>query len=341
MKIACICSTKNEGDIIEAFVRLNSRICSSFFFIDESTDNTREIIALLAQEGYDLNYIPKSEGGYNQAKPTKAYLSYVKNRINPDWIFLLDADEIIIADDKEKLLQEMQNIPPNTYLAAEWKTYVPTTLSYFDSTSPLSDCFGLREDKGQIFRKVSLPGRIADHIITTPGNHCAKSFDGSTIREQIAKSYTLAHFPVRSAGQIIIKNLIGVHNLTACVDTANGEGFHAFPIFNMIRNKNYNLTLDDLADIAINYACRDQSPASSGMNNKLYQKDNFELKTELKYLSLGKINVIARLDLEIERLSRQIRKNKERSFWFKIKSKVKLLRDKLFHYLIQIKRLQK
>ncbi|MGD0230768.1 MAG: glycosyltransferase family 2 protein [Syntrophorhabdales bacterium] len=309
MIIACICSTKNEGDIIEAFVRLNARICNSFFFIDESSDNTREIIALLVKEGYDLNYLPKSEGGYNQPNPTKAYLSRVKRTINPDWIFLLDADEIIVAPDKEKLLQEIQNIQPNTYLAAEWKTYVPTTLNYFDSTSPLSECFRLRKDKREIFKKVSIPGRIVDNIITTTGNHSAKSLNGTTIREQSAKSYHLAHFPVRSAEQIIVKNLIATHMLTSRVDRAKGEGFHVFPIFHMIRNRNYTLTIDDLTNIAIDYSCS-ESPKSC-ISDELDLEDNLELKTELLYLNLGRINVVARLDSEIERLSMEIRRKKE------------------------------
>jgi len=307
MTIACICSTKNEGDIIEAFVRLNGKICDSFFFNDDSSDNTREIISLLVKEGFDLNYLPKTEGGYNQPNPTKAYISSVKRRVDPDWIFLLDADEIIVAADKEKLLQEMRDIPPNAYLAAKWKTYVPITLNYFDSASPLSECFRLRKDKGEIYEKVSIPGGIADDIITTPGNHTAKSLIGTTISAQSAESYYLAHFPVRSAEQIVVKNLMATHNLTTRVDAQNGEGFHVFPIFHMVRNRNYDLTLNDLANIAINYGCHDQSPKSN-ISDELFLQHNLELQTELLYLSLGRINVVARLDAEIERLSMEIKR---------------------------------
>src|SRR4051812_41256206 len=106
MKIACICSTKNEGDIIEAFVRLNGRICDSFFFVDESTDNTREIIARLSKEQYDLRFLPRPLGGHNQPNSTKILISAVVRSVNPDWIFLLDADEIIIAKNKSALLEE-------------------------------------------------------------------------------------------------------------------------------------------------------------------------------------------------------------------------------------------
>jgi hypothetical protein len=337
MNIACICSTKNEGDIIESFVRLNGKICNSFFFIDDSTDHTREIIALLIKEGYDLNYLQKVEGGYNQPKPTRAYLSYVKKRNNPDWIFLLDADEIIIANDLEELVQEMKNIPPNTFLSAEWKTYVPTTLNYFDSKSPLSECFGQRDDKGLIYRKVSIPGTVANRIVTTPGNHSAKSTNRIIINEQYSKSYQLAHFPVRSVEQIVVKNLIATHNLSTRVDAVPGEGDHVLPILGMLRNNNYNLTIEALASIAMNYACSVQSPKSD-MLNKLDLRDNFKHSTELLYLSLGRISIIERLDNEIERLSKQIRSEKEKLLWIKMKSKVNFVKNYLYCYLVRIKR---
>ena len=319
MRIACICSTKNEGDIIESFVRLNGRICTSFFFVDESTDNTREILARLSKEGYDLKFLEVAEGGYNQPKPTKAYLSLVGSEYSPDWIFLLDADEFIVADDKEKLFQEMKGIPPDTYLSAEWKTYVPVSLDYFSSTSPLSDCFALRKDKGEIYRKISFPGQIVDNMIPTPGNHGASSMKGGPLREQASNSYYLAHFPVRSAEQIMVKNLIAAHNLSTRVDALKGEGFHVFPILQQIRDRNYRLTLADLGNIAANYGCTVQRPTPS-IEDEIDRGNNPNLETELRYAALARIDVVARLDSEIERLSMELRKTRLRpksASWFR------------------------
>jgi 3,4-dihydroxy 2-butanone 4-phosphate synthase/GTP cyclohydrolase II len=53
MKIASISTTKNECDVIEAFVRHNARFCDKFFFIDESVDQTRTILKALQEEGFD------------------------------------------------------------------------------------------------------------------------------------------------------------------------------------------------------------------------------------------------------------------------------------------------
>jgi len=314
MKISCICSTKNEGDIIEAFVRLNGKICDSFFFVDESTDNTREIIGLLIKEGYDLSFLPKPRSGHNQPNSTRALISAVLKIARPDWIFLLDADEIIVAKDKSALVKEMKEIFPSTYLAAPWKTYVPRNLGYFESESPLSECFALRRETGEPFKKISFAGGLAADIVPAAGNHSGKMQSGAIIVEQEARSYYLAHFPVRSPEQIIVKNLIAMHNLMARADALKSEGTHVFPVADLIRARNYKLTLDDIQTIAINYASAASQPITA---NSLEFQDEPELKTNLAYLDLGKINTLARLDLEIERLSNEIRRMRR---GFKIES---------------------
>ena len=305
MKIACICSTKNEGDIIEAFVRLNGKVCDSFFFADESTDNTREIIGLLKKEGYDLNFLPKPRSGHNQPNSTRVLIAAVIKTARPDWIFLLDADEIIVAKDKQELLAEMNETAPGTYLAAPWKTYVPTNLGYFESESPLSECFALRREVDEPFRKISFSRSLAPDIVPAAGNHSGKSHAGAIIVERTARSYHLAHFPVRSPEQIIVKNLIAMHNLMARVDALKSEGTHVFPVADLIRARSYKLTLDDLQNLAINYASRVPEPDIAA--NALEFRDEPQLKTQLNYLDLGRINALARLDLEIERLSKEVR----------------------------------
>lgn len=315
MKFACICSTKNEGDVIEAFVRLNGRFVDTFLFVDDSTDKTRAILKLLAGEGYDIRFLAPAHGGHNQPTSTKSYLSTAKRQINPDWIFLLDADEIIVATSKEAIEREIRELPPYSYLAAEWKTYVPCAAGYFDAASPLSDCFQLRKDhdRDDVHRKASVPGRIVDNLITTPGNHSARSLTRVPVVEHLATSYCLAHFPVRSSEQIVVKNLIAMHNLVARSDAEDGEGFHVFPVAEMIRNRDYVLTLEDLAHMAVNYARREETPRSA-IQQELDHHDNAPLRTTLRYLDLGKINVVARLDAEIARLSHELKEKRRTKF---------------------------
>jgi hypothetical protein len=161
-----------------------------------------------------------------------------------------------------------------------------------------------------VYSKVSLPGRLAADLIPTPGNHTATSSNGVPVLEQPAASYYLAHFPVRSAEQIIVKNLLATHNLTARIDALPGEGFHVHPILCRIRERAFALTLQDLQDIAFNYGGTEQRSASR--EDLIDGDDHSALRTELQYSHLSRINVVARLDSELERLSKDIRSRNAR-----------------------------
>jgi hypothetical protein len=59
--------SKNEEDIVEAFIRLNSRIVDTFIFFDSSTDSTREILSKLKNEGFNILVIADSfSSSYDQ-----------------------------------------------------------------------------------------------------------------------------------------------------------------------------------------------------------------------------------------------------------------------------------
>jgi hypothetical protein len=320
MKIAAICSTKNEGDIVESFVRLNARICTSFFFADDSTDHTRAILTRLGGEGYDINLLPRlvSEGAHNQPAASQRYLSHVAEVMAPDWIFFLDADEIIAADDRDRVIAEMQAAGPAGYLAAEWRTFVPVTLDYFKSHSPLSECFAPRREEGARYRKVSLPGRLARSVETTAGNHGLRSLTGAPLQEQLAQSYYLAHFPVRSAEQLIVKNVIATHNLAARVDAEDGEGHHVLPVLQTIRRKGYRLTLQDLVALASGYALDERAPVPPPALPAAARDPRFE--TTLKYRDLAEIDVLARLDAELQRYAGELKRARKSATALKLET---------------------
>ena len=100
MTIAAICATKNEADIIEAFVRLNAKVCDAFFFADDSTDGTPEILDRLAGEGYTVHRLPRlvHQGEHNQPRTSQLHLTHVADVMSPDWIFSLDADERVTPE---------------------------------------------------------------------------------------------------------------------------------------------------------------------------------------------------------------------------------------------------
>ena len=68
MKIASISCIKNEADLIEDFVRINSTFIDTFVFIDDSSDDTSLILKKLAHEGFKILLVEQdnSEAEYQQ-----------------------------------------------------------------------------------------------------------------------------------------------------------------------------------------------------------------------------------------------------------------------------------
>lgn len=311
MTIAAICATKNEADIIEAFVRLNAKVCDAFFFADDSTDGTPAILDRLAGEGYTIHRLPRlvHQGEHNQPRTSQLHLTHVADVMSPDWIFFLDADEIIVAEDKARLVDEIRGLDPASYLAAPWRTYVPASSEYFAAESPLSECFAPREEAGPVYTKVSIPGRLARVVSATAGNHGVTSLVGAPLTEVRARSYFLAHFPVRSSEQIVVKNLIATHNLAARPNAFSGEGSHVRPVLDAIRQRGYRLSLDDLRAIAGGYALA--APAAAPRETLAPVRDP-RFACPWTYRDLARIDVVARLDAELERYAADLRRTRDR-----------------------------
>ena len=107
MRIASITGIKNESDIIESFVRHNSKYIDDFFFIDDSVDKSSEILEKLAQEGYRIIKINFDTRDYQHNKIMTAATRYINSQNQYDWIFFLDADEIIYYPSKELFSQNL------------------------------------------------------------------------------------------------------------------------------------------------------------------------------------------------------------------------------------------
>ena len=224
----------------------------------------------------------------------------------------------------------MQSAGPAGYLAAEWRTFVPVSLDYFKLYSPLSECFVPRHEEGARYRKVSLPGRLAKTVETTAGNHGIRSLTGASLQEHLAESYYLAHFPVRSAEQLIVKNVIATHNLAARVDAEDGEGNHVLPVLQTIRRKGYRLALQDLVALAYGYASEGPVPTPEVVS-AADRDPRFE--TILKYRDLAEIDVLGRLDAELQRYAGELKRARKGARALKLEA-VRLqfhLSRRLFH----------
>ena len=255
MKLLAITMCKNEEDIIERFVRINSRVIDSFVIYDDnSSDRTVEIIEKLIAEKFNITFIP--------AKESKKYdrLCYRQNNImnwlmrsycekNVDFVFPIDADEFIF-EDKDFICSELEKIrfyEANSYGLIPWKTFIPI---YSDSyySLPLRNVFASIKEENTPVPKAVVPANLIHHNELRMGNHNLKDNNNDYVL-----NIPLCHFPVRRANQIIAKILISAHKFTMKKDKSPIEGRHLFKLVEFIKSKNYQLSSSDLKYIAFNY----------------------------------------------------------------------------------------
>ncbi len=100
MRIVTITWLRNEGDIVEAFVRHHSRFAHRMILVDNgSKDSTLAIIRSLQAEGLPIDLEQDSSMTHTQSEAMTAAMRRAVHTYNPDWILPLDADEFFVAAD--------------------------------------------------------------------------------------------------------------------------------------------------------------------------------------------------------------------------------------------------
>ncbi|MEI8340372.1 MAG: glycosyltransferase family 2 protein, partial [Verrucomicrobiota bacterium] len=136
MKIAILAQTSNECDIIELFVRINSRYADHLYFADmSSSDATPRILEKLREEGYPVTawHYPVN---FNTNEIRNDSFQRVAGQDGYDWIFLLDADEFLTGT-RNDLETKLASLPPSHCASLLWRTYVPSSDQYFEIDNPL------------------------------------------------------------------------------------------------------------------------------------------------------------------------------------------------------------
>nr|WP_314075186.1 glycosyltransferase family 2 protein [uncultured Roseococcus sp.] len=101
-----ISMAQNEADLIEYFVRANGNLIDHFIIIlNPSNDGTAEILNALMAEGLPITVWPTERNVYRQGAIYSWLLRYVRDKIDPDFILLIDCDEILLCKNRENFLQ--------------------------------------------------------------------------------------------------------------------------------------------------------------------------------------------------------------------------------------------
>ncbi|WP_343710603.1 glycosyltransferase family 2 protein [Mycobacterium sp.] len=206
-----ISMVKNEVDVIEAFVRHNLQFMDAMVMIDnDSADATREIIVMLQQEGLPLILFDDPVVAHFQAEIVTVVYRKVVPKFKPRFVFLLDADEFIVAPSRETLYLQLRTMRPGTQAQYRWRTYIPApTGAAADTTDPLRSITHRRAVEETWWKTIiATKPKIDMKLKIQQGNHDVK-FAGRSLRRLSLRNVALAHFPVRSVDQITGKVLVG------------------------------------------------------------------------------------------------------------------------------------
>jgi hypothetical protein len=256
MKLTSISCIMNDADIIETFVRVNASFIDNFIFIDDSDDGTAEILSRLEREGFRIIRLQrnKSEPYRQDLMVTSALKFAIDENIEGDYFIPLDSDEFPKFSCASDAHRTLAAIPKNHFGAFQWETYIPDTLDFDIKTHDgLQTSFSKRLPEGRNFEKVVIPRHLATEVYISVGSHSARRLDKRPLQKHILTE-KLAHFPVRSANQIIKKNLSAVYWLMRKESRLKGEGYHVYEALKQLSENSFKMSLETLQKIAFEYA---------------------------------------------------------------------------------------
>lgn len=204
--IAVLAVVKNEEDIIELFIRHAFSFCDRVYICDHnSADRTVEIIHALVAEGLDIRLSHSTATGYPQEQITHGLLKCAVSD-GADWIFPLDADEFPVSE-TGTLRENILSLDPDIEWRYVWRNFYFSDKTLLDNPNFFSR-FDIFSDS--IFGKCVFHTKLfkSRFCRITNGNHFLKYAAKRHIPPvRIIPNIKLAHFPARTLGRIVWKNI--------------------------------------------------------------------------------------------------------------------------------------
>lgn len=206
-----ISMVRNEQDIIEPFIRHNSKFLDLMIVLDNgSEDRTREILLNLARELDNVIITDWQDGAYNQAHTMTRALHAIQSAVFADFVFFLDADEFLAKKDKSDLLSSLSKLRVGDWGYLPWRTLMPDpSLDEIDCPDVIERMTLMRAVESPQYYKTVLRmgGGLDPRIRMHQGNHDVVW--PSSGRGKVMDDLYLLHLPVRSANQILTKGALG------------------------------------------------------------------------------------------------------------------------------------
>ena len=179
--------------------------------------------------------------------------------LQTDYIVPLDADEFIIARDRETYTEAIERASQDCVPLKLWRTYVPTPEDDENIQDPVRRITHRRRFERADLGKVVVPARlIRDESVTfREGNHGLMS-PGNNILHTIVDDIHLGHFPIRSPGQFVSKALTNQLSMHLNPERIAGGAFHWKTMYEQVVDQ-WDITPEKLCEIGCSYSDRNPS----------------------------------------------------------------------------------
>ena len=213
MRIAAVSTVRNECDIIELFVRHNAAFLDCLYILDHrSTDATPVILRKLADEGLPLLLSREDHGIFYQSSKMTQLIKRAFDDYPWDFIIPLDGDEFLRIPDRATLEAALAGLDGTSLGLSNVMSYIPTEkddLNEMDVLRRIVHRATTVPDIGCKIGKVIIPGQLVTHAgFSLNEGHHGVSIDGKPVPERWLDALNLAHFPVRSIDQFILRTAL-------------------------------------------------------------------------------------------------------------------------------------
>lgn len=253
MKLGALLQVLDESDIIELFIRINSKVIDKFFIVDNnSCDSTPAIIEKMKAEGFDVVMVKDYNTIDDQSTLISNALRHLSKSEDVDWWLFPDADEFF-SQSKDEIVKALESAPKHLVPLMKWKTWIPKNNKYLNQIAPLNTGFNPLIAEPPVF-KVAIDRRRASLSKIATGAHTLHRADNNQKIDSIDVGIVLNHFPIRFPQQIISKALITSRKLKANPNIEKKQ-VAIIETANQIVVADYKIDENLLKELAINYAC--------------------------------------------------------------------------------------
>lgn len=254
-RLLVVTMARNEADIIESFVRHHLALADAMHvLVHVASDATAAILERLVDEGLPLTFECSDNVAFNKGPIFAAMTRRAIERHRPDFVLPLDVDEFVRVADRETLERELADLEPGSGLWVPWRNYVPCADDPADERDPARRIRHRREREARPVDKVFFAAAtfMQTGVYLSDGQHHLGRADGAIVRHVRARAVTLAHFPVRSAGQFVNKIAIGWLSRRLSPDQTETQSTEWRQWFDRLRPR-FRLDRDEFATAAAAY----------------------------------------------------------------------------------------